>query len=98
MAIDVKATIEASNLTTARGRQTLKGREVKVCDVTQDEKRRAAFSRAEIYLDVARTLRRDIERTGKGISAEELGAVDFIVEFLDGVARTACESAIEAND
>lgn len=95
--INVKETIEANNLRTARGRQTLKGKEVKANEVTDDEKRNDAMIRTEVYLSVARELRREVSRNSKGITYDELDAVDFIIEYIDGLARKAVDTAIDAN-
>ena len=95
--IDVKQTIEANQLSTARGRRTAAGREIDIEEKKQPLQRRAAIIRAETYLDAAASLKEAIGDDGDGISFEELDAVEFIMEQLEKLSRKAWETAIEKN-
>lgn len=95
--INVKETIEANQLRTARGRRQISGKEIDINAAVESRSRRAATIRAEGYLEIIRELQNIVGSDPEGISYDELDATEFIIEQLERVARRAWETAIEKN-
>lgn len=95
--INVKETIEANQLRTARGRRQLSGKEIDVNATAKACARESAISRSSGYLDVIRALRQVVESYPEGISYDELDATEFIIEQLERVAARAWETATKNN-
>ena len=97
MSINVKETIEANQLRTARGRRQLSGKEINVNTSAKASARESAIYRSSGYLDVIRALRQVVETNPEGISYDELDAAEFIIEQLERVAARAWETATKNN-
>ena len=91
---EIKRALEEVDVSTARGRRTLHGKQINV-EPTKEEVADAASMRASAYMTLMRQVRRTIECHNTGMPEVELECVEMLMEQLEGLYGKALALHIE---
>lgn len=82
------------DVSTARGRRCLNGREINIKPNGWNIKQ-CASCRADAYIEIARAIKNEISQSSAGITLEELESAEFVIEQLEQLSRVAHDTAIK---
>ena len=83
------------DLSTARSRRELKGRQIDTKPSAEEVRDRAKW-RQDAYISVAVDIKEAIEHNSCSITEKELEEAEFILERLEAVAMMAAETAVKS--
>lgn len=87
---EIKRALEEVDVSTARGRRTLHGKQINV-EPKKEEVAIGARARANAYKMLMDELRSVVERNNTGMPEVELECVEMLMEQLEGLYRKAVE-------
>lgn len=92
---EIREALDRIDVSTARGRRSLNGRAIYL-GPSEETVTDNAIARSQGYISIAESIRRTIEINGAGITADELEAVEFVIEQIEELSRKAHETAIKS--